>query len=897
MSWLRNLVFRTHAKDDLSEEIEQHISERTAALIERGRDPEEAAREARRAFGNRTLARERSVEVWQWRWLESLWADLRFALHQLRKSPGYTLTAILTLAIGIGANAAIFTLIDDVMLRSLPVSHPNELVQIGYRSPATPEFIGGQSIRTFDHLRQYTRSLSDLSGWMGEMVSVPDDQGTLRSIASSLVTGNALSMLGLRPLIGRLLTTADDRPGGPEGGWPAVLDYGFWQANYHGDPAILGKHIVITGQPVVVVGVLPNDFHGIFIGVTMQIYLPSHFVSALASTPDQDPYIHPEMFQMLAFGRLRPGASLATLNAELAAASPSFIHALVPANVLANPIFRQATLSARSASRGMSFLEHQYRQPLLLLQGIVLLVLLLCCINLGGLQTSRLQARQHEFAVRTALGAARSRIVQQCLTESLLLAFIGSVVAAALAWSSTAALGAFLTPPGSGEVTLLRPDVRVLALTSVLALVTTLLFGLAPALLASRGSSATLLKTRTTSRRTSALRRRIFIPAQFALALVLVLGAGLFSQTLLRLRSNHPGFDSAHVMEVCAQFQSLKKTPAELAALYRVMTEDLRARPGVQAATYTWVTPLTDFAAKVMVHSAAETHLDHYIDFNDVGDGYFSTMGTRLLAGREFTADDHDRSTCVLNESAAHTLFPGGSALGETVMAKAKDDQDTLKATCRVVGMVEDAHYANLRDPAPPTLYFPAGTAKSTDSDYTTNLVFMIRSQTDGEAIAAYRATLARYAPDTGVMTFLPLRDQVDQSLGSERLIAILTNVFAAIALLLSALGIFGLLALRVQERIPEFGVRIAVGATRSHLLRMILGDALRMVLVGSVCGLALTALGFTFIRRFLYGTSAADLRVALASLIVLIAVAVLAAAIPARRAASLDPMQALRAE
>jgi putative ABC transport system permease protein len=897
MRWLRNLFFRRHANDDLAEEIEQHIAERIAALIQRGRSPEEAAREARRAFGNRTLAREHSIEVWQWRWLENLWADLRFALHQLRKSPGYALTAILTLAIGIGANAAIFTLIDDIMLRSLPVSHPSELVEIGYRSPATPEFINGQSFRTFDHLRQYTHGLGDLSGWMNQMVSVPDDQGTLRSIASSLVTGNALSVLGLRPFIGRLLTSADDVPGGPEGGWPAVLDYGFWQSNYHGDPAILGKHIVVSGQPVVVVGVLPSDFHGIFIGVTTPVYLPSHFVSTIVPTPDQDPYIHPEMFQMLAFGRLRPGASLATLNAELAAASPSFIHELVPAKILANPLFRQATLTARSGSRGMSFLDQQFRQPLLLLQGIVLLVLLLCCINLGGLQTSRLRARQHEFAVRTALGATRSRVVQQCLTESLLLAFIGSVLAAALAWFSTVALGAFLTPAGSADATILRPDTRVLALTSALALLTTLLFGLAPALLASRSSSATLLKTRATSRRTSMLRRRIFIPAQFALALVLVLGAGLFSQTLLRLRSNYAGFNAAHVMEVCAQFQSLKKTPAELAALYRTMTDDLRARPGVQAATYSWVTPLTTFAPAVIVHTAAQTHIDHSIDYNDVGDGYFSTMETRLLSGHEFTADDHDRSTCVLNESAAHTLFPGGSALGETVMARSKDDQDTLKATCRIVGLVEDAHYANLRDPAPPTLYFPAGTAKITDSDYTENLVFMIRSQTDAEAIAAYRATLARYAPNTGIMTFLPLRDQVDQSLGSERLIAILTNVFAGIALLLSAIGIFGLLALRVQQRIPEFGVRIAVGATRGHLLKIVLGDALRMVAIGSVCGLALAGIGYVFIRRFLYGTSPADIRIALASLLALVTVATLAAAIPARRAASLNPTQALRAE
>jgi hypothetical protein len=327
------------------------------------------------------------------------------------------------------------------------------------------------------------------------------------------------------------------------------------------------------------------------------------------------------------------------------------------------------------------------------------------------------------------------------------------------------------------------------------------------------------------------------------------------------------------------------------------MTNDLRARPGIEAATYTWVTPLTTFAPAVIVHTAAQTHIDHSIDFNDVGDGYFSTMGTRLLSGREFTADDHDRSTCVLNQSAAHTLFPGGSALGETVMAKAKDDQSPVNATCRVVGLVEDAHYANLRDPAPPTLYLPAGVATLGSGGFGNNLVFMIRAQTDAEAIAAYRATLARYAPNTGIMTFLPLRDQVDQSLGSERLIATLTNIFAAIALLLSAIGIFGLLALRVQERIPEFGVRIAVGATRGNLLSIVLVDALRMVAIGSVCGLALASIGYLFVRRFLYGVSPADIRVAIASLLVLIAVAILAAAIPARRAASLDPTQALRAE
>ncbi len=631
------------------------------------------------------------------------------------------------------------------------------------------------------------------------------------------------------------------------------------------------------------------------IGHRPKVYLPAHFGSEIAPSPDEDPYKNPEKFYGIAIGRLRPDVSLSALNAELAATSPSVMHALIPPAMLASPRFHNATLSAQSASRGFSYLASEYGQPLRLLQGVVLVVLLLCCVNLGGLQLARVQVRQHEFAVRSALGAGRGRILQQCLTESLLLAIAGSLLAAGLAWSSTATLSAFLTPAGSGESTVLRPDARVLLFTTALALLTTLLFGFLPAWIAGHTSPGMLLKSKGVQQRGNALRRRIFVPAQFALALVLVLGAGLFSQTLLQLRNNLAGFQPAHIMEVTAQFQALHKTPAEITTLYRSMTDNLRASPGVQAAAYTWVTPLTGFAPKAIVHSLALAHVDHSITFNEVSDGYFSTMGTRILAGREFTADNRDHDTCVVNEAAARVLFPHSAAIGETLQSTS-DERTRLNATCRVVGLVEDAHYASLRDPAPPTVYFPIGT-ESFSGGFTNNLVFLIRSHTDAEAIAAYRATLARYAPDTGVMTFLPLRDQVDQSLGSERLIAILTNVFAGIALLLSAIGIFGLLALRVQERIPEFGVRIAVGATRGHLLKIVLGDALRMVAIGSVCGLALAGIGYIFIRRFLYGTSPADLRVAATSLAMLIAVALLAAAIPARRAASLDPTQALRSE
>jgi predicted permease len=896
MHWLRNLLFRKHANDDLAEEMREHMAERTAAFIEQGRDPEEAAREARRAFGNVTLARERSVEVWQWRWLENLWADLRFALHQLRKSPGYTLTAILTLAIGIGANAAIFTLIDDIMLRSLPVSHPEELVEIGFRSPSESTLINGQSIRTFTYLREHTASLSDLFLWGGDVVSIPDDRGTLRSINCTFVTGDALSVLGIRPYLGRLLTPADDVAGGPESGWPVVLDYGFWLENYHGDPEIIGKRIAISSRTAIIVGVLQPSFTGLLVGDREQLYLPMRFASEIAPSPDQNPYMHTDRFFGFAIGRLRRGVSLSTLNAELAAQSPSVMHALIPPAMLASPSLHNAILAAQSARRGLYSLDSDYRQPLFLLQGIVLLVLLLCCINLGGLQLARVQARQHEFAVRSALGAGRGRLLQQCLTESLLLALTGSLLAAGIAWYSTASLGAFLTSAASGDSMILPPDSRVLLVTTLLALITTLLFGLLPAWIAGRTSPGTLLKSQGVQQRANTLPRRIFIPAQFALALVLVLGAGLFSQTLLRLRSNHVGFNPAHIMMVRTQFQALKKTPAEIATLYRSMSDDLRNEPGVQSAAYGWVTPLSGFAPKAVAQSASQSHIDHSLAFNEVSDGYFSTMGTRLLAGREFTPDDRDHSTCIVNQSAARTLF-AGEVLGNTLKASYDRNNKTLHDVCRIVGLVEDARYSSLRDPAPPTLYLPAVAATFGNGTFTNNLVFLIRSQTDAEAIAAYRATLARVAPNTGVMRFRPLRDEVDQSLGSERLIATLSTVFATIALLLSAIGIFGLLALRVQERTPEFGVRIAVGATRGHLLKLVLGDALRMVAIGSVCGLVLAGIGYLFIRRFLYGASTADIRVALASLFVLIVVALIAAAIPARRAASLDPTQALRAE
>ena len=896
MSWIRGIFSRGRLHSELHKEIESHISERAAFLISQGMEPEEAERQARRAFGNADLATERSVEIWQFHWLESLWADLRFAFHQLRKSPGYTLTAVLTLAIGIGANAAIFTVIYDAMLRSLPIQKPAELVSLGYRSQKVSHFMAVQFWPVMTELKGQLHGVTDLAGWSGSMLTVPDEQNTLRSIGGNLVTGNALTMLGIRPYLGRLLTPSDDVPGGPEGGWPVVLDYGFWLSNFHGDPAVVGKHLRISGQPAVIVGVLPPNFHGMFVGEPQKLFLPLHFFSALAATPEQDPFLHPQGFGLLAIARLAPGSTLASLNAQLGAVSPT-MRKFLPLRLHNIPAWRDASLSAESASRGFSEIAEQYSKPLLRIQGIVLAVLLLCCMNLAGLQTARLQSRQHEFAVRSALGAGRWRILQQCLVESLVIAFIGSIVAAGLAWSSVRMISSFFTPAGSGESTRLQPDAHILIITAALALLTTLLFGLVPAWLAGRVAPNSVLKSKGTNAHRDMLRRHLFIPAQFSLALALVFTAGLFTHTLVRLRNNHAGFNPAHVMEVTAQFQALKKNPAEIMELYQSVTDFLRTSPGVQSAAYTWVTPLTGFAPKVDAHSVANPQ-DHSIAFNDVGDGYFATVGTRVLAGREFTQQDRDRSTCIVNQAAAQLLFPSGQLLDNSLIANYPGGRESkFAADCRVVGIVENARYSSLRNPAPPTVYFPASQGTVGAGGYNNNLVFFIRSRNAGDAISAYREALARYAPSTGYMVFLPLSEQVDQSLGSERLIAQLSSTFAAIALLLSGVGLFGVLALRVQERRSEMGVRLAIGASRAHILGLVLRDSISMLAIGSVAGIVLITATTAFTRHFLYDTSPFQISIAAGALLTLISVALLASLFPAFRAARLNPIQVLREE
>lgn len=898
---LRYLFSRKRLSAELREEMDAHIEERAANYLASGESDEEARRKASRRFGNATLLRENSVAIWQFRWLEALFADVRFALRQLIKSPVYTLMAVLVLAVGIGANTAIFGVMNAAILRSLPIAQPSTLVSLGFDSPQLTRPLNAQFWTVLEALQNDRRAFSGISGWRTNMVTVDDGLGALHSVEAYLVTGNALQVMGVRPYLGRLLIPADDQPGGPVGGWPVVLDYGYWKSHFHADRAVLGQTIELSGHKVVIVGVLPPDFHGLYVGSPIPFYLPLHFLSVLANIKANDPFADPQHFMLLSLARLAPGMTLRRLNVQLKAMSPTLLPAELSQSTLAQSLWKHAYLHAEPAGHGFSIIATEYEKPLLLMQGIVFVVLLLCCLNLAGLQMARMKARRHEFAVRAALGSGRARILRLCMIESLLLALTGGVLAAALAWSGLRLIAGFLTPPGDGQPLDLHPDVHLLWTTFALALVVTLLIGSFPALVAGRIAPISVLRGQGVQGRRRGILSRIWVPLQFAIAMALVFTAMLFTHTLASLRNNLAGIKPAQVTEVCAQFQSLKEPPAQVFALYHSIVEDLRTRPGILSAAYTWVTPFTGFAPRMNLHSLATPQSSHSVDYNVVSGGYFRTMGTPILAGREFTQADIEAgpqpSVCIVNQAAARLFFPGQNAIGNALVANresgAEQGGTQFSGECRVVGVVANVRYSSLRAPAPPTLYLPVTLA--TIQAGNVNLVFMIRSQSLNEAKDAYRKALAVYAPTTGYMTFLPLAVQVDQAIGSERLIAGLCNAFAAFALLLSGVGLFGILALGVEQQRSEIGVRMALGSSRAGIFKLVLREAIKMLLMGMVLGAILMAATSSMIRHFLYDTSPVDIPALAVALLILITVALLAALVPAGRAAKVDPIEVLR--
>ncbi|MBO0861107.1 MAG: ABC transporter permease [Chloracidobacterium sp.] len=893
----RRVVFyfrRDRFDQEMEEEMKFHLEKKAEANLTAGMSTGEAHYTALRQFGNLTLLIENSREIWAFRSLETFWRDFLYSLRMLSKSPIFFLTAVLTLAAGIGANTAVFTLLHGLFLRDLPVPRPAELARVNLIGPlrGSENAEAGIPWRMYQQLRLQQRSFTDLSALVRTRVNIRDNEGVLRMYPAFYPTGNAFEVLGLKPYLGRLLTPSDDVRGGPSTGWPAVLSYGFWYERFGGDPQIIGKRLEISNITVTVVGVTQPEFQGVLPGESTKIYLPLQFFAVLngnyiLDSPTSGLFCQP-------IGRLKPGISLAQANAEMSVYQPALIREFLSPDQTPPSFIEKARLTVSFARTGLgSFLIKQYWQPLVLMQCLVAVVLLLCCVNVGGLLMSTVYSRRHEFAVRMAMGAGQWRLTRQYLTESFVIAATGAMLGAAAAWYGIMLLLAFFIDPNRQEGLIIRPDNTVLLITSLTAVLTTLLFGAAPAWHAGRSDPGTLLKSRTAMMgERKRILGRAFVPIQVALSVALVASAGLLSQSLIRIRTEQVGFDISHITITCSQFYNLPQKGDALLDLYQRMVDRLEQLPGIQSAAVTWYTPMTNSMATAVFQATGGggSQEDSLMAWNQVGPGYFRTMRIRILAGREFERNERERSVCILNDSAASHLFPQQSAIGQYVRSN-DPQQFPQEATCRVIGLAEDAKYASAREKAPRTIYFPVNMRSGGA------LVFLMRSDSEAMAITAYRRALAEIAPTTALLRFATLQQQMDDSLGQQRLITLMSQLFSGLALFLSALGLYGLLSSSVAQRTSEIGVRIALGAQRGAVLRMILYEALGLLAAGVLLGSIALLLTVRLIHGLLYGISAFDPAILFATVGLLGCVILMAAFIPALRAAAVDPIQALRLE
>ena len=892
MNWMTQIFLRRRMAGELSEEMQQHLEEKIEALVAEGMPREEAIHAARRAFGNATLLEQRSREVWMWPWLESILADVKFALRQLRKSPGFTATVILTLALGIGANTAIFSLTYAILLRSLPVTNPNRLVRYTF---SNGNMDIGQSGPSYDELRRRV-TVADLMAW-SSMLLTRTSKGSVKEIHGALMSGNGFAVLQLQPYIGRSFGEQDDVPGGGPHGYQALLGYDYWKNAFQENPNVLGRALTINGRAVTVIGVLPRRFRSVERGETADLVLPLSFDEVLHP---RHPRRHSVNYTWLTvLGRLRAGQSLQAARSNLAAIAPQLREATDPSHKMLGGFFASFKYGVVDGRMGDSDLATTYRQPLLALELLAGLLLALCCANLALLLLARSSGRSHEFAVRSALGASRSTLFAHVLMEVLLLGCAGVAAGLLLGWLLAHSLVALLLEGASAMRIDVAPNWIVFGCTTTAALLTILAAGLLPAIRASRTMPALDLKQAQTA--TKKIGGVWIVSVQIALSLVLTASAFWLGSTFLHLFLKNSGFQPKHV--VFANFGGWDTTipPAQATQKKQEIFTRIEHTPGIQAATWMNVPPLENAwtgSSYVARDRHGAVHLDMEIWTEVVNADYFAALGTRILEGRGFT--QHDQGTgavCILSASAAAHFFPGEDALGKTIYSASGDSPQAIaksfdpKNACRVVGIAQDAHFSSLKDAPQRAVYrlTPAGEVGGS--------TLVVRASDTAAAIREIRSIAHSVSPTSAAPQTTLFTQMVETSLRQERLLVRLSMGFSALALLLTGVGIFGILARRVTERTREIGIRMAFGAPRSAVLRLVVssvaiqvGAGLFLGVIGSVAmGRALGAL--------LYGTTPGSVGIYLGSVAAILLICALAALIPARRAASVDPMQALRAE
>ena len=844
--------------------------------------------------------------------MSTLTQDVRYALRQLAKTPSFTITALLTLALGIGANAAIFTLVNAVLMKNLPVTDPKTLVRLGDNDDCCVNSgvkqDGDYTLFSTDTYEQFKKNASEFeelaamqAGFGYRPITARSDGTTTaaRSMMGEFVSGNYFRTFGLQPQTGRLLMDADDVIGAP---MVAAVSYQTWQHDYAGDASVIGSTFWVNTKPVTIVGITPKGFYGDRLSSTPpDFYLPIESMPALANVP----YVNdPDADWLYIIGRLKPGVAPIALQQKLSALLKQIF---APSKLFSTEndktLLAKAHVVLTPGGQGIQDMQEQYGSHLQLLMWISGLVLLISCANIANLLLVRGMARRTEMSVRSALGAMRARIVRQLLTESIILGGLGGVVGLAVAYAGTRML-LLLTFPGAQDVPIAAtPSLTVIGFACGLSLLTGILFGVAPAWMAAQAKPADVLRSsaRTTATGASLLQRGLVV-AQAALSLVLLVGAGLFSQSLNKLRNTDQKLETRTRYDEHISPQTAGYSNKRLEAQYRTMEDRFHALPGivkVGIATYTAMEE-NNWSNGIQVLGQPDLKLD--ASFVKANAEYFDSVGTQVVMGRGIGVQDTSAvpPVAVVNESFAKGFFKDRNPIGQRFGPPGPDSTGDFE----IVGVVEDTAYTtvrwkNHRMYFVPMMQRPANSKQPIENDeslYAGAIVLETeRPVSDMEKLT--RRTLAGINPNLSIVKFQSFEEQIADRFTEDRMIAQLTMLFGALALLLATIGLYGVTAYTVARRTSEIGIRMALGAERRGVIAMVMRGAIIQIALGLGIGIPIALVCVRFVKAQLYEVSNADARVMMGAIVTLAAAAFVAGVIPARRAASTDPVQALRME
>jgi predicted permease len=897
-SLIRTLASRGRVERELNDEMDFHIRARTEHWMRNGLAADEAKRRARVEFGALDNHKEQWREARGLRLFDELRSDLSYGWRMLRSSPTFTFVSVAILAIGIGANIAVFNVLEAVMLRRLPVQQPQDLREIAWIQRATSKWQmsydgsqrpweGGDRIATsfayppYAAMRDRATTMSDVMLFTRYDVTV-GVQGRDTRLPALLVSGNFLSGLGVKPMAGRNIEPADDRPGASA---VAVLTYDAWQRMFGGDPsAALGRTVAIDGAPAVIIGVTPPGFYGVEPGSPVDVLAPITTVIPVVEAGRPDALTTDRRWAFQLIGRVKPGVEDERVRSEL----DTIVRQSMPIDFSTGDQSALRQVVLRDGSQGLDALRRNYSEPLYLLMAIMAAILLIACANIAGLLLARAAAREREMGLRFALGAGRGRLLRQVLTESGLLAFIGGVAGVLAGLAAAERVLPLLNQEEEPIILKLGMSAGLAAFSLGLCVMVAVLSGILPAFRAARVGLIPMLKRATSSQITGSSRLfagKTLIVLQVTLSLVLLVGAALFTRTLVNLRAVPLGFQPDHLLlfEIDARSSGYQGT--RLIDFYEQLLDKVAATPGVRSAAFSRYGLLADGATRDSINipgAPQEQKIDVYI--HNISPKYFETMGIPILLGRDNAATDREQrpKVMVVNQSLAKLLPGDGNPLGRRVRYGDMEAE--------IVGVVADARFSTMRASAPPTVYLPF---RQHDQR---RMTYVMRTAGEpGLSAGPVRAAVEQFAPSVPMFQMRTQDDQINAAMRQERLFAFAASGFAGLALLLACLGLYGTLAYSVARRTTEIGVRMALGADRSSVTRMVLRESLVPVALGAGFGLIAASMATQVIQSMLFGLTRNDPATLAMATVALVGSALVAAWIPCRRASRVDPMTALR--